>query len=251
MTNIGTDRHQLSNIAEQARTEMGVETLDAVADRGYYEGEEIRACEEAGIAVTLPKPMTSNAKAAGRFGKQDFVYVAADDVYICPARERLIYRCTSEDAGKMMRRYWTDACKTCALKTTCTTGTERRVSRWEHEAVLETVQARLDQHPEKMTIRRQTAEHPFGTIKDWMGATHFLTKRLPKVATEMALNVLAYNMKRVMTIIGVAGLLEALAISRRCCAHKSKPQTPRDRLRRQKGRFCADWRYIIAKPMSR
>ncbi len=211
VTNVGTDRRQLSNIAEQARTEMGVETLDAVADRGYYASEEIRACEEAGITVTLPKPMTSNSKAAGRFGKQDFVYVAADDVYICPARERLTYRCTSEDAGKMMRRYWTDACKTCALKIKCTTGPERRVSRWEHEAVLETVQARLDHHPEKMTMRRQTAEHPFGTIKCWMGATHFLTKRLPKVATEMALNVLAYNIKRVMAILGVAGLLEALA----------------------------------------
>jgi transposase len=211
VTNVGTDRHQLSNIAEQARTEMGVETLDAVADRGYYASEEIRACEEAGIAVTLPKPMTSNAKAAGRFGKQDFVYVAADDVYICPARERLTYRCTSEDAGKMMRRYWTDACKTCALKTKCTTGPERRVSRWEHEAVLETVQARLDHHPEKMTMRRSTVEHPFGTIKCWMGATHFLTRRLPKVATEMALNVLAYNIKRVMAILGVAGLLEAMA----------------------------------------
>jgi hypothetical protein len=211
VTNVGTDRHQLSNMAEQARTEMGVETLDAVADRGYYTGEEIRTCEEAGITVTLPKPQTSGAKAAGRFGKQDFVYVAADDVYICPARERLTYRFTSNDGGKMMRRYWTSVCRACALKSKCTPDTERRVSRWEHEAVLETVQARLDRHPEKMAMRRQTAEHPFGTIKCWMGATHFLTKRLPKVATEMALNVLAYNMKRVMAIIGVAGLLEALA----------------------------------------
>ena len=211
VTNVGTDHHQLSNMAEQARTEMGVETLDAVADRGYYASEEIRACEEAGITVTLPKPMTSNSKAAGRFGKEDFVYVAADDVYICPARERLTYRSITNDAGRTIRRYWTSACKACALKTKCTSETVRRVSRWEHEAVLETVQARLDHHPEKMTIRRQTAEHPFGTIKDWMGATHFLTRRLPKVATEMALNVLAYNMKRVMAIIGVAGLLEALA----------------------------------------
>src|ERR1700730_8312288 len=211
VTNVGTDRHQLSNIAEQARTEMGVETLDALADRGYYTGEEIRACEEAGITVTLPKPLTSGAKAAGRFGKQDFVYVAADDVYICPARERLTYRYASEDDGKMMRHYWTNACKTCTLKSKCTTGLERRISRWEPEAVLETVQARLDQHPEKMTTRRSTVEHPFGTIKCWMGATHFLMIRLPKVATEMALNVLAYNMKRVMAILGVAGLLEALA----------------------------------------
>ena len=152
---------------------MGVETLDAVADRGYYASEEIRACEEAGITVTLPKPMTSNAKAAGRFGKQDFVYIAADDVYICPARERLTYRATTTDAGKIIRRYWTSACRACALKSKCTPETVRRVSRWEHEAVLETVQARLDHHPEKMTIRRQTAEHPFGTIKCWMGATHF------------------------------------------------------------------------------
>ncbi len=211
VTNVGTDRRQLSNMAEQARTEMGVETLDAVADRGYYTSEEILACEESGITVTLPKPLTSGAKAKGRFGKQDFVYVAADDVYICPARERLTHRFTGEEDGKMMRRYWTTACKTCALKTKCTTGHERRISRWEHEAVLEIVQTRLDHHPEKMTMRRSTVEHPFGTIKCWMGATHFLTRRLPKVATEMALNVLAYNIKRVMAIIGVPGLLVALA----------------------------------------
>jgi transposase len=211
VTNVGTDRHQLANIAEQARTEMGVETLDAVADRGYYTSEEILACEEAGITVTLPKPMTSNSKAAGRFGKQDFVYVASDDVYICPARERLTYHYTNVEDGKTLRRYWTNNCQACVLKSKCTTGPERRITRWEHEAVLETVQARLDHHPERMAVRRSTAEHPFGTIKCWMGATHFLMKRLPKVATEMALNVLAYNMKRVMAILGVAGLLEALA----------------------------------------
>jgi transposase len=211
VTNVGTDRHQLSNMAEQARTEMGVETLDAVADRGYYEGEEIKACEDAGITVTLPRPQTSGAKAEGRFGKQDFVYVAAEDVYRCPAGERLTYRFTNEENGKKLRRYWTTACQTCALKAQCTTGPERRITRWEHEAVLEKVQQRLDRNPDKMTLRRQTAEHPFGTIKCWMGATHFLMRGLSKVATEMALNVLAYNMKRVMAIIGVAGLLEALA----------------------------------------
>ncbi len=211
VTNVGTDRCQLSNMAEQARTEMGVETLDAVADRGYYEGEEIKACEDSGITVTLPKPQTSGAKAAGRFGKQDFVYVAADDVYRCPAGERLTYRYTNIEDGKTLRRYWTGTCKTCALKTQCTTGTERRITRWEHETVLEKVQDRLDRNPAAMGVRRQTVEHPFGTIKCWMGWTHFLTKRLPKVATEMALNVLAYNMKRVMAIIGVAGLLAALA----------------------------------------
>src|SRR5712672_3428610 len=145
VTNVGTDRHQLLNMAEQARTEMGVETLDAVADRGYYEGEEIKACEESGITVTLPKPPTSGAKAAGRFGKQDFVYVAADDVYRCPAGERLTYRYTNVEDGKTLRRYWTSSCKTCALKAQCTPSPERRITRWEHEAVLEKVQDRHDQ----------------------------------------------------------------------------------------------------------
>jgi Transposase DDE domain len=188
---------------------MAVETLEVVADRGYYDGEEIRACEEADITVTLPKPMTSSAKAAGRFGKQDFVYVAAADVYCCLAGERLTYHYTNVDDGKTLRRYWTSTCKTCALKAQYTTGAERRISRWEHEAVLEKVQDRLDHNPNAMAVRRQTAEHPFGTMKCWMGATHFLTKKLPKVASETALNVLAYNMKRVMTIMGVGGLLEA------------------------------------------
>ena len=142
VTNVGTDRSQLSNMAEQARTEIGSQSLDVVADRGYYAGGEILACEMTGITVTLPKPMTSGAKAEGRFGKQDFVYIAVDDVYRCPAGERLTYRCTNEEDGKMLRRYWTTACQTCALKAQCTTGKERRISRWEHEAVLETVQDR-------------------------------------------------------------------------------------------------------------
>jgi hypothetical protein len=210
VTNVGTDRSQLSNMAEQARTEIGAETLEVVADRGYYEGEEILACETVGITVTLPKPMTSSAKAAGRFGKQDFIYVAADDVYRCPAGERLTYRYTNEEDGKTLRRYWTTACQACALKAQYTPGKERRISRWEHEAVLETVQDRLDRNPDKMRVRRQTVEHPFGTIKAWMGATHFQMRRLPKVASEMALHVLAYNMKRVMQILGVSGLMAAM-----------------------------------------
>jgi transposase len=210
VTNVGTDRHQLANMAGQARDEMAVETLDAVADRGYFSGKEILECENAGISVTLPKPMTSNSKAEGRFGKQDFRYVAEEDVYICPAGERLAYSFTTEDKGLVLRRYATKACQNCAIKNACTTAKQRLISRWEHEHVLETVQRRLDHNPDAMGVRRQTAEHPFGTIKCWMGATHFLTKKLPKVATEMALNVLAYNMKRVMMIVGVGELLEAM-----------------------------------------
>ncbi len=210
VTNKGSDRAQLSGAAEQARTAIGSETIEVVADRGYYAGEEILACEEAGITVYLPKPLTSGSKAAGRFGKQDFVYVAEDDVYLCPNGERLTYRYTNEEAGKMLRRYWTAACQACALKSKCTTARERRISRWEHEAVLESVQARLDRNPDKMRVRRQTVEHPFGTIKSWMGATHFQMKTLEHVGTEMALHVLAYNMKRVMKILGVGGLIEAI-----------------------------------------
>lgn len=208
VTNTGTDHRHLANIAVQARDELGVETLEAVADRGYFDGSQIKACADAGIAMTLPKPQTSVAKANGRFGKPDFVYQAADDVYRCPAGERLTYRFTREENGKMIRRYWTSACSQCSLKAQCTPGGERRISRWEHEAMLEVVQARLDQNPDAMRLRRQTAEHPFGTIKYWMGWTHFLTMTLPKVATEMALNVLAYNMKRVMAVVGVRKLME-------------------------------------------
>ena len=210
VTNVGPDRGQLSNMSEQARSAVGSERIDVVADRGYFNGEEILACEKAGITVYLPKPMTSGAKAEGRFGKQDFVYVAKDDVYLCPAGERLTYRYTNEEDGKTLRRYWTTACQACALKSKCTTGQERRISRWEHEAVLETVQARLDRNPDKMRLRRQTVEHPFGTIKSWMGSTHFQMKTLKHVSTEMALHVLAYNMKRVMSILGVSELMEAI-----------------------------------------
>jgi transposase len=210
VTNVGTDRHQLANMAEQARDEMAVETLDAVADRGYFSSEEILACEEAGITVTLPKPMTSNSKAQGRFGKQDFRYLAEEDIYICPAGARLTYSFTTSENGLVLRRYTTKACQSCAIKHSCTTGKERRISRWEHEHVLEVVQRRLDEHPEKMRQRRETVEHPFGTIKTRMGATHFLMKTLPRVATEMALHVLAYNLTRVMNIIGIKPLMAAM-----------------------------------------
>jgi transposase len=211
VTNVGTDRHQLADMSELARAELGSDTLDVVADRGYYEGGEIKACEDAGITVMLPKPQTSGSKSEGRFGKQDFIYVSADDVYRCPAGELLKYRHARVEDGKTIRRYWTTSCKTCPLKAQCTTGPERRIARWEHEAVLEKVQSRLDHNPDAMRVRRSTAEHPFGTMKCWMGWTHFLCLTLPKVATEMALNVLAYNMKRVIAILGVKGLLEAMA----------------------------------------
>jgi len=210
VTNTGSDRSQLANMASQAKEVLEADHLDVVADRGYFNSTEILACEQADITVTLPKPMTSGAKADGRFGKQDFVYLPAEDVYRCPAGEKLTYRFTREEADKMLRRYWTAACPDCPLKSQCTPASERRISRWEHEHVLEAVQQRLDRNPQAMRQRRETAEHPFATLKMRMGATHFLMKRLPKVATEMALHVLAYNLTRVMNIIGVPQFLAAM-----------------------------------------
>jgi transposase len=210
VTNVGSDRSQLAAAAKAAKAALQAGKLEAVADRGYYNSPEILACEEAGITVTLPKPMTSNAKSEGRFGKQDFVYNAGEDTYRCPAGETLTYRYTNEEDGKTLRRYWTNACPQCPLKPECTKGSERRIARWEHEHVLEATQKRLDENPKAMRTRRETVEHPFGTIKMRMGATHFLMKTLPKVATEMALCVLAYNLTRVLNIAGVEKLMEAI-----------------------------------------
>jgi transposase len=210
VTNVGTDRSQLARVAKETKATLEATSLDVVADRGYFSSEEILACEEAGITVTLPKPMTSNSKAEGRFSKQDFRYVAEEDVYVCPAGERLAYHYTNEENGLVLRRYWTNACKSCPIKHSCTTGKERRIARWEHEHILEAVQRRLDEHPEKMRQRRETVEHPFGTIKARMGATHFLMKTLPRVAAEMALHVLAYNLTRVMNIMGVQPLMAVM-----------------------------------------
>ena len=210
VTQSGSDRSQLANMAKQAKAVLEVDTLDVVADRGYFKGEEILACEEAGITVTLPKPQTSGAKAKGRFGKQDFVYLPEENAYRCPAGEKLQYRYTSEEDGQKMWSYWTSACKACPLKSKCTTGPERRIKRWEHEHVVEAVQVRLDKNPNAMRTRRETVEHPFGTLKMRMGATHFLCKTLPKVATEMALCVLGYNLTRVLNIVGMQPLLAAV-----------------------------------------
>jgi transposase len=210
VTNVGHDRGQLSSMAKSARDATGIEELMVVADRGYFDGEEILACEEAGITTFLPKPLTSGSKAAGRFGKQDFVYIAKDDEYRCPAGQRLIKHMTTVEDGMTLHSYWCSVCPACPMKAQCTTGKERRVKRWEHEAVIEAMQARLDRDPDKMRVRRQTVEHPYGTIKAWMGATHFLTKTLGRVSTEMSLHVLAYNLKRVMKILGTGALVEAM-----------------------------------------
>ncbi|WKL50890.1 IS1182 family transposase [Pseudomonas kielensis] len=212
VTNFGSDRDQLSSMAKQARDAMASETLAVVADRGYFKSEEILACHDADITAYVPKPMTSSAKADGRFNKDAFVYDATKNEYICPAGEALPWRFSSIEKGMNMHCYWSSKCQGCALKTQCTPSKNRRVRRWEHETVLEEMQRRLNDAPDMMRIRKRTVEHPFGTLKQWMGSTHFLTRKLVGVSAEMSLNVLAYNMKRVMNIIGTASLLKAMAV---------------------------------------
>jgi hypothetical protein len=140
VTNVGSDRAQLSKMALAAREAMDKPKLHALADRGYYSGHVLKACDDAGIAAYVSKPMTSNAKAEGRFDKADFIYIARDDEYQCPAGQRAIYRFTREENGLQLRRYWSSACPQCPMKARCTPSDYRRISRWEHEAVLEAVQ---------------------------------------------------------------------------------------------------------------
>jgi transposase len=210
VTNVGHDRDQLANMSKLAKAATGERELIAIADRGYYEGYEILECEQAGIAALVPKPMTSNNLADRRFDKRDFVYDEHLDEYRCPAGQIAIYRFTAVEHGKTLHKYWSSACPSCPMKPQCTTGSNRRITRWEHENVLDLVQARLDGAPEAMRLRRQTVEHVFGTLKAWMGSAHFLTKTLPRVRTEMSLQVLAYNLKRVIKILGARPLIAAL-----------------------------------------
>jgi transposase len=209
VTNVGSDRRQLTRMAQHARAELETDHITVLADEGYYSGDELRACEDNNITAYVPHSSTSNNKAKGQFDRSEFHYIEADDEYECPAGERLIYRFTREEKGKLIRRYWSSACPHCSLKSRCTTGKNRRVSRWVLEEVVERAAARLAEKPDAMLIRRATVEHPYGTLKCWMGATHFLTKTLDHVSTEMSLHVLAYNMKRVINLVGTKKLLEA------------------------------------------
>ena len=208
--NEGNDRSQLSPMSKKAKAALETDELEVLADSGYFSGKEIMRCDEDDITATLPKPLTSGNRSKGMFVKQDFRYVADEDVYICPVGERLSHHFTNVEKELTLRHYWTNACRDCAIKHLCTTGKERRIKRWEHEHVVEAAERRLDENPDAMRTRRMTVEHPFGTIKAWMGATHFQMRTLKKVATEMALHVLAYNLKRVMNILGIRPLIAAI-----------------------------------------
>jgi len=215
VTNIGNDRAQLSKMALAAREAIGKTKMKVFADRGYFNGTELKRCEDAGIEAFVPKPTTSNAKSDGRFDKADFIYIAKDDEYQCPAGERAIYRFSTYEkkSGLNAHLYWTSACPRCPMKAQCTPSDYRRIRRWEHEAVLERVQQRLDRKLDAMTLRRSTIEHVFGTLKYWMGSTHFLMKTMKHVDTEMSLHVLAYNLKRVISVLGISKTMKAMQLA--------------------------------------
>jgi len=213
VTNVGIDRRQLTKMAKQAKAVMAPDpkqSLAVVADQGYYRGEELLTCEQSNIETYVAKADTSGKRSKGEFPRSAFHYIPQDDEYECPAGERLIYRFTREERGKQIRRYWSSACARCPIRSKCTPSDYRRISRWEHERVVEAAETRLAKHPEMMRTRRATVEHPFGTLKAWMGSTHFLTKTLEKTSTEMSLHVLAYNMKRAISLVGAKKVIEAI-----------------------------------------
>jgi len=213
VTNVGSDRRQLTRIAKLAKSVMAPnpeQSLTVIADQGYYRSEELLACEQANIEAYVAKADTSGKRSKGECARNEFCYMPQDDEYECPAGERLIYRFTREESGKQIRRYWASACIRCPIKSQCTPADYRRISRWEHESVVEATEARVAKRPEMMRIRRATVEHPFATFKAWMGSTHFLTRTLDRVSTEMGLHVLAYNMKRAVKLVGTKTLIEAI-----------------------------------------
>ncbi len=223
VTNAPSDRSQLASMAVQARAALRVEPQDeatqegaaqeqltVIADPGYYKGEEIVACYEAGITALVPKTDTSPSKAKGRYSKADFRYDADQNEYICPAGQRLTYRFDSVEHGMKLWVYMTYQCSSCPLHSKCTTGNAKRIKRWEKEHILDAADALLKENPNAMRQRKRLVEHPYGTIKHWMGSTHFLMKRLPNVQAEMSLHVLAYNLRRAINILGVPKIVEQL-----------------------------------------
>ena len=212
VTNIGSDRSQLTSMGHKAQEATGCDELTVLADRGYFNGDQVLACEGTGVLPIIPKTQTSNNPNRGLFSGADFIYDVEHDHYTCPAGQHLTKGKVRSDRRDDMDHYRNlSACEACVLNSRCTTDKHKRVKRWVHEGVLDKMQARLDRLPEAMTIRRRTVEHPFGTLKAWMGSTHFLTKTLDKVRTEMSLQVLAYNMKRMISIFGVKRLMQAIA----------------------------------------
>ena len=211
VTNEGSDLGLLAQTARAAKDALGVETIQAVADRGYYKGEDIQACEDAGIEAYVARPQRGSAVHDGLFRKDEFTYDPAADAYSCPGGHvlRPLYRSTTH--GSERHHYVNrDACRECPLRPQCAGSTFRKVTRWTGEAVLDRMEQRLAARPDILDRRRETVEHPFGSIKQWMNQGAFLMRGLEKVRAEFSLTALAYNMTRAINLVGVPGLIRAV-----------------------------------------
>jgi transposase len=211
VVNEGHDRTQLVPMGGKARQAIGAEEVVVLADRGYYNGDEVLACEGTGILPAMPRADTSGRAKKGLFVRADFVYDAAADHYVCPAGAALTKSAARSDRHGDIDHYRNlEACHACEVRPQCTPEKVKRFKRWKPEAVLEAMQRRLDAMPDAMAARRATVEHVFGTMKAWMGSTPFLTKSLKGVRTEISLAILAYNMKRMIRLFGAAWLIQAI-----------------------------------------
>ncbi|MHA7846391.1 IS1182 family transposase [Serratia sp. D1N4] len=203
------DRGQLTAVTKLAQDAVGKMDITVLADKGYYSRSDIKAAQDLGAVALVPKGDTSGADRKGLFNRSLFKYDQEKDIYICPTGSELQNRFTVVEDGLELQMYFNHiACRDCSQRSRCTTSKRdpRRIRRWVHEAEMEDMQTRLDASPQTAVVRKQTVEHPFGTIKMWMGATHFLMRRFKNVSTEISLHVLAYNLKRMMSILGNEGL---------------------------------------------
>jgi len=206
------DMGLLTQTAEPAKETLGVDAIAVVADRGYFKIEDIEACEKAGIELYVPRPQRGPSVKAGLFRKDKFRYDADGDTYLCPAGQRLHSYSSSLLRGLKKINYVNKlACDDCAIRSCCTGGTFRTVSRLENEAVLDRMRARLAKRPDVLDRRRETVEHPFGSIKQWINQGAFLMRGLENVRGEFSLTALAFNLRRVLNLVGFRDLMAALA----------------------------------------
>lgn len=211
VTNEVTDFNQLANVALEAKANLELQQAEVVADAGYYNAGEVSRCVEGGITPLIPKADTSANTARGLYGKSKFKFDGDKDVYVCPAGGELTYRFSTHELGRELRYYRASGCKQCALKSLCTRNkANRTITREANEHLMEAMAARMKAQPEKFKLRKQLAEHPFGTIKRSLGYTHFLLKGLEKVRTEWSLITLVYNLKRVLNLMSFQKLMRAV-----------------------------------------
>jgi len=208
-----TDRNQLCRMGKQAQVALKNDELIVLADKGYFSSQDIVDAQDAGMTPLVPSIDTSGSDKKGIFNHSLFIYDTEKNIHICPANQELLFRTKLKDKGLTYKIYYCSVkiCRECPMKAKCTKSDKpRKVRRWEHADRIEMMTELLESKPDSMVIRKQTVEHPFGTIKLWMGATHLLTRGFKGVSTEMNLHVLAYNLKRMISIFGVSGLIKEM-----------------------------------------